>query len=130
MPYIRQSLISDMSKCSCKGNNLDKLIQPIILTILKRGDLHGYKIIKELEEKSIFLNSTPDNTGIYRTLRSMEERKLVISDWDTFGGGAAKKIYKLTEEGSICLKNWIDTLEQYKEIIEIILQDAKVFFEE
>ena len=129
MSNIRPSLISDMDKCSCKGNNLDKLIQPIILTLLKKGKLHGYKIIQELEDKSLFLNSTPDNTGVYRTLHSLEKRKLVTSDWDTLGGGAAKKIYCLTEEGSECLENWIDTLEQYNEIIKVILKDAKALYE-
>lgn len=122
-----QSLITDMKKCSCTGNNLDKLIQPTLLTMLAKEEegMHGYKIMEQLGSKSLFSQKIPDSTGVYRTLRTLEERNLVISQWDVSGTGPAKKIYKLTNEGRKCLEQWVDTLKQYKENIEIILKEAK-----
>ncbi len=125
MSNNRRSQLIDFNKCSCKGTHLDKLIQPMILTLLMKQDLHGYKIIKELEDRNVFLGQKPDRTGIYRTLQMMEKRKLVISIWDVSGEGTAKKVYKLTELGKKCLMHWIATLEQYKRNIEIILNEAR-----
>lgn len=127
MSTNRQGLLTDMKKCSCKGNNLDKLIQPTLLTMLAKVEegMHGYRIMEELGNKNLFSQKTPDSTGVYRTLRTLEERNLVISKWDVSGTGPAKKIYSITNVGRECLEQWIYTLQQYKETIDIILKDAK-----
>ena len=120
------SLIMVDVKCSCKGDNLDKLLQPNILTILATRTLHGYMIIQELDNKNLFFGEKVDSTGIYRTLRSMEDRGLVCSDWDLDGTGAARKIYKITDTGRECLTHWIKTLESYQQTIAAIIADAKM----
>lgn len=127
MSINRQGLLTNMKKCSCTGNNLDKLIQPMLLTMLAKVEegMHGYKIMDELGKKSLFSQKIPDSTGVYRTLRTLEERNLVISEWDVSGTGPAKKIYRLTTDGRKCLEQWVDTLNQYKETIETILKEAK-----
>jgi hypothetical protein len=48
------SLLDETSKCSCKGYNLDKLLQPSILIILAQQNMHGYMIIQELERRNVF----------------------------------------------------------------------------
>lgn len=121
----RKYLIDNKIKCSCKGYNLDKLLQPNILTLLARKNLHGYLIIQELEKKNLFQGEKADNTGIYRALKTLEDKELVQSEWDIDGSGAAKKIYRITKEGKECLANWIETLNDYKKMIEIIIKDAK-----
>lgn len=119
-----QSPISDKGKCSCEGYNLDKLIQPKILVLLNRyhEGLHGYRIIEILNQKPL-LNEPADSTGIYRALKTMEEKKLLLSDWDTSGTGPAKKVYRITEAGRACLMNWVKTLKKYQESILLILSD-------
>lgn len=129
MSNNRQGIINVKVKCSCKGYNLDKLLQPNILILLAKQNLHGYLIIQELENKNLFRGEKFDNTGIYRTLKTLEDRALVDSEWDIDGTGAAKKVYKITNAGRECLKNWIKTLEDYKQIIETIITDAKVVVE-
>ena len=124
MSNKRVSLISKKVKCSCKGYNLDKLLQPNILILLSGQDLHGYLIIQELENKNLFHGEKADSTGIYRTLKILEDKGLVKSEWDINGAGAAKKIYKISVAGKDCLANWIKTLEEYKKTIEIIIEDA------
>lgn len=118
-------LIRDRVKCSCKGSNLDKLLQPSILSLLEKQELHGYLIIKELEDKNLLYEEEADKTGIYRTLKVLENRGLVKSEWDVDGSGAAKKVYWITEEGKNCLINWIYTLENYKKTIDNIIEEAK-----
>jgi PadR family transcriptional regulator PadR len=118
-------LIKEEIKCSCKGDNLDKFVQPMILMLLSTKPLHGYLLIQELEKRKLYPGDKLDSTGIYRTLRTFEKRGKVSSEWDVQSGGAAKKIYSITEEGRECLVNWIKTLESYQKAITMILKEAK-----
>lgn len=129
MSNSRVTLTKKQVKCSCKGYNLDKLIQPNILILLAKQDLHGYLIIQELEDKNLFQGEKADNTGIYRTLKLMEDKALVKSRWDLEGSGTAKKVYGITEEGLSCLQNWIGTLQTYRDTIDQIIGEAKAIIE-
>jgi len=112
--------------CPCKGKNLDKMIQPaILLTLAEQKELHGYKIIQRIAETALFKRNKPDPTGVYRHLKAMESRGLVISSLDTADSGPAKRIYKITENGFKCLCTWILTLDDYINTIETFLMEAK-----
>lgn len=119
------NLIDKNTKCSCKGYNLDKLIQPQILTILAQQNLHGYLIIQELEKNNVSKDEKLDNTGVYRALKTLEDREMVCSEWLYEETGPAKKNYKITDKGMECLNTWIYTLEDYMKSIEKIVADAK-----
>lgn len=121
----RLTHVNDNGKCSCKGFNLDKFLQPNILVLLANEDLHGYSIIQKLENKNLFMCEKFDSTGVYRTLQSMEKKKLVTFHWDMEGAGAAKKIYRITPDGLTCLSNWLGTLVEYQMTIAELIQDIK-----
>lgn len=125
MSNSRLSLIDENIKCSCRGYNLDKLIQPQILILLANKNLHGYSIIQELENSNLFSTEKIDNTGVYRALRILEEKGMVRFEWVLDESGPAKKNYMITDKGIECLNNWIHTLENYKKSIERIITDAK-----
>lgn len=113
------------NKCSCKGSNLDKLIQPAILTILANESLCGYQLVQRIAENPILKGQKPDTTGVYRMLKKMKDNNLVISNWNTSDAGPAKRVYKLTDKGKECLHNWIYTLEHYRKTIGELLNEAK-----
>lgn len=125
MSNNRLKPLGGKEKCSCKGYNLDKLLQPNILILLATQELHGYLIIQELESKDLFRGERADNTGIYRTLKTMEDKGLVDSELVFEATGPAKKVYRITEDGLHCLENWIDTLENYKNTIDEIVAEAR-----
>lgn len=116
--------MNSLKECACKGSNLDKMIQPAILSALAE-ELHGYKIIQRIAETALFNGNKPDPTGVYRHLKTMESMGLIISSWDTTNSGPAKRIFKITEDGYECLCTWILTLEDYKNTIETFLNEAK-----
>lgn len=122
------SLIGKNIKCSCKGYNLDKLLQPNILIILAKQKLHGYMIIQELGFGDKFHAKKVDNTGVYRTLKTLEDRGMVRFEWDLDEPGPAKKTYMITDKGLQCLETWIQTLEDYKNSIESLIKEAKNVF--
>jgi len=120
----------DISQCSysCTGNNLDKLIQPRILTILAQENLYGYRIVQRIAAEPMFSGQKPDSAGIYRSLKLLEKRGLVTSSWDLSDSGPAKRFYELTGAGMECLLQWIATLEKYRQVIGAILDEANQAF--
>lgn len=117
--------MNNIKECPCKGNNLDKMIQPAILASLAKEELHGYKIIQRVAEMAMLNETKPDATGVYRYLKTMENMGYVISRWDTTNSGAAKRIFKITKDGYECLCDWISTLEDYKNKIETFIDESK-----
>ncbi|WP_425059608.1 hypothetical protein SCACP_02020 [Sporomusa carbonis] len=115
----------DIKKCPCMGINLDKLIQPAILTLLSAAELHGYIIVQKLQETCILQGKRPDPSGVYRCLRLMEQRGLVTAVWNVSDPGPARRLYTITDIGLECLRNWIHTLENYHRSLGNFLVSAK-----
>lgn len=115
----------ELINCPCTGATLDRLIQPAILVILAEGPLHGYRVAERIGEMPGFGGQKPDASGIYRFLKSMERKRLVLSSWDLSDSGPAKKCYQLAPEGRECLEHWIKTLEAYRHGITELLWAAR-----
>lgn len=101
------------------GKTLSRLSQPTILSIIaaSKEPLHGYVIVQLAAQSPMFGGNKPDATGVYRTLKQMEEKGLVSSEWDTPKAGPAKRMFVLTEDGRVCLRRWIDALACYQATI-------------
>ena len=82
-------------------------------------------IIQELERRNVFEEEKADNTGVYRTLKTLEDRGMVRFEWVMDEAGPAKKNYMITDKGLECLENWVSTLEMYNKKIDQIIKDAK-----
>ena len=80
-------------KCPCKGDYLDKLVQPAILSVLCEGPAYGLEL--------------------YRSLKKLEADGKLSSVWQTENGERPRRVYTLTESGRRCLKNWRRTLHAY-----------------
>jgi PadR family transcriptional regulator len=116
----------DINECPCSGKTLGKLLQPAIMTILSKEAMHGYRITRVLADMAMFCGQTPDATGVYRMLKTMESRGLVKSNWDLSDTGPARRRFELTKDGEICLNQWIKTLQNYKHAIESLLSTATI----
>ena len=88
--------MSKVDDCPCSGGTLDKLIQPAILAALSHGPLHGYKLAEHISEMAGCSTGKPDLSGIYRFLKAMEARGLVVSSWDTPEKGHARRCFQIT----------------------------------
>ena len=111
--------------CPCLGGTLDKLIQPAILAALADGPLHGYKLAERINERTSGSAGKPDVSGIYRFLKTMEARHLVVSSWDTPKKGHARRLFQITAEGEACLAKWADTLEAYHTTVKGLLRQVR-----
>ena len=115
----------DLRTCPCAGTNLDRLVQPAILTVLSDGPLHGYRIAEQIGQRFGLPEEQPDVSGIYRFLKAMEQKGLVVSSWDLSESGPAKKSYALTQDGTRCLVRWTETLELYRKRVSTLLKAAR-----
>ena len=116
--YIEQT-------CSCMGHNLDKMLQPAILTCLFGQELHGFSLIQELGKSPMCNGTEPDKTGVYRYLSRMEKQGLLTSRWDMEGDhGKPRRMYSITEKGRGCLATWYVVLKQYSEDLDALIREV------
>ena len=115
----------ELRTCPCAGITLDRLVQPAILTVLAEGAGHGYAVAEQISRRMALGEQKPDMSGIYRFLKIMEEKGLVVSSWDVSHGGPARKCYEITPDGLRCLAQWIETLERYRDGINDLLRAAR-----
>lgn len=98
-------------KHPCKGDYLDKFIQPAILSLLCEEPAHGFYLLAELTRRGLVSNV--DTTGFYRTLHKLEADGKLTSAWENNVGDKQKKNYTITEKGLKCLQDWQNTLHSY-----------------
>lgn len=83
------------------------LTRNLILWIISKEEIHGYGIMKKLDEFFDFkdFNFEVKNTSskVYPILRKMEKKGLIIGKWDINENNKRVKYYSITDEGLIIL---------------------------
>jgi DNA-binding PadR family transcriptional regulator len=87
-----------MYKAMLKKDLVAASAQPIVLTILARGESYGYAILSEVRRASDEELSWTDGM-LYPVLRRMEERGLVRSRWGESDEGRRRRYYRITPAG-------------------------------
>lgn len=110
-------------KCPCKGDFLDKFVQPALLATLAKGRCYGFQLVSDLEHSGMVAGDRLDPAGLYRTLKRMEAAGLVTSRWDVESANKPRRIYTITDQGRACLQVWRETLLSYQSRIGHILAE-------
>ncbi len=83
------------------------LTRNLILWIISKEEIHGYGIMKKLDEFFDFkdFNFEVKNTSskVYPILRKMEKKGLIIGKWDINENNKRVKYYSITDEGLLIL---------------------------
>jgi PadR family transcriptional regulator len=119
--------------CTMKVNNFDKsllsslmkgFLKIIILWIITKERIHGYEIIKKMKEKvenesGDFELKGPGPNKIYPILHELEDKGLIIGDWESQGKRKIK-FYEATEKGM----NTIEIIRKkpHKDVPPILLE--------
>ena len=99
----------------------------LILWIISKEPIHGYGIMKKLDEFFEFTNDNCElkssSSKVYPILRKMEDNGLIIGEWKTVNNKRLK-FYSITDDGEIVLNhirnnighvlenpNWLDFIE-------------------
>ncbi|WP_088553410.1 helix-turn-helix transcriptional regulator [Calderihabitans maritimus] len=113
--------------CRCINVSVERFMEPCLLLLLSRRSTYGYDLIQSLKEFG-FADGETDPGTVYRYLRRMEEEGLVSSEWDTSGGGPARRLYTLTSEGEDLLHAWAESIKENKKRLEYFLQKYREQF--
>ena len=88
----------------------------LILLVLENEPCHGYKILKEIEERTLgFFH--PTSSTLYPLLDSLSQKKLIEYIEEKVEDSRHKKIYKITPKGEKTLKM---LLQKHQKMIDSI----------
>ena len=71
----------------------------LILSVLAREEMHGYRIAKEIDRISEGYFSMGEGT-LYPHLHQLERDEYIEGYWETVSGGRDRKCYRITDKGS------------------------------
>ena len=108
---------------------IERFLEPCLLLILHCGEAYGYELLDKLNEFG-FEESPMDLSTVYRVLRHLEEQELVISRWDTEGGGPARRLYHITTPGDEFLAHWVDSLRETDRVLHHFLETYDIHMRE
>lgn len=101
------------------GGAIRRFLEPVLLLLLHRGANHGYDLVNALAPFGLG-DMAPG--PVYRTLRELEAKGLVQSEWDTeTSAGPARRVYRLTEAGHRYLADWVENLRETDERLHYFL---------
>lgn len=106
---------SDGPKVSPSGD----MLTAHLLAMLNGWSAYGYEIAQRLEESGI---GKYNKGSIYRLLRQLEDSGMVSSTWDTSKDGPARRIYDLTDGGSLFLENWMTMIKMHQTFISGLME--------
>lgn len=105
------------------GDLLRGHLQTLILSALRKGDAHGFELLKRLEQAGSGALELKEGS-LYPALYKMEEAGLVKGAWekgDSARRGPRRRIYRITTKGGKRLLEARGEFEQFVSVIGGIL---------
>ncbi len=75
----------------------------VVLAILAEGPLHGYQIAKEMRRRSDEALQLGQGV-LYPILHRLEDRGLILGEWEQSTGTPSRKRYAITKGGQAALR--------------------------
>jgi len=111
--------------CTCAMGNLYRFVEPVVLLLLKKKNRsYGYDLAGDLQEHAL-TDAEIERAALYRTLRQLEMNGNVSSEWDTEGGGPARRVYRLTPAGEQHLEEWASVLDHVSKSMARFVKEAR-----
>ena len=95
----------------------------LVLSVLGTGDMYGYQIIKEIEQRSEFVFSFKEGT-LYPILHGFEQEGLVKSYWQDGERGKRRTYYHITDRG--LLSKSAEDWHLYSSAVEKVIRSGLV----
>jgi len=101
----------------------------LVLRIVALEPLHGYGIVRRIEQMSGETLQIRQGS-LYPALYRMEQRGLLTADWKTNESGKEAKYYRLTKAGRKALEAETDSWQRLRTAIDLILEGNLPGYEE
>ena len=109
---------TDDKRSDTPGHPTGDMLNAHLLAMLKGWSAYGYELVQRLNEAGL---GEYNKGSVYRALRQMERSGLVDSMWDTSESGPARRVYQLTQAGTLFLQNWLTLVDMHRNFIQQIL---------
>jgi PadR family transcriptional regulator PadR len=93
----------------------------LTLAVLQRQRLHGYDIAKALRTLSNDRVILKQGT-LYPTLHRLEERGLIVGEWEDQRGTPSRFVYSITPAGRAAFDERRAEWDQLREVVETVLE--------
>ncbi len=111
------------------GEQMKKgFISHLILLVLNNKPFHGYKIIQEIDNRTLGMWN-PSTSTIYHILELLEKKEL-IECIEKQSEGRQKKVYAITEKGRSALKLLINIYKNMQETMKRMILSSISLTEE
>lgn len=94
-------------------------ISSLILIVLEKDPSYGYKISKEIEDRTLGIWDLPSST-LYTILKAMTKNKLITFKEQLVEDGRNRKIYEITQKGKATLKLMFEKQKIIEESFETL----------
>lgn len=93
----------------------------LILKVVALAPVHGYAIAQRLQQVSRDVVQVPQGS-LYPALHRLENRGLLVADWNETETGREAKFYKLTRKGRARLETETASWERLAEAVGLIMK--------
>lgn len=111
-----------MNKVS--GDVLRGHLATLVLSVLERGDAHGYEVLRRIEDAGSGALELREGT-LYPALYRLEQAGLVAARWEAAGEprrGPRRRIYRLTAKGRAELGRGRESWRNFVSVIDRIVE--------
>jgi DNA-binding PadR family transcriptional regulator len=100
--------------------NTDSLL---LFLINESGQTYGYRLIKEVEERSQGYFRFKEGT-VYPALRKLENEGLINGEWKKLPNGQERRYYTMTEQGRELLREKLDMWRSFASAMALVMKPA------
>jgi DNA-binding PadR family transcriptional regulator len=98
-----------------------RFLRPLLFLGLSRADRsYGYELAEAVRRYGLSI----DMAGVYRELRSMEQKDLLSSAWEPSDNGPDRRVYMVTPSGRDALAQAVEDLRLARDQLSAALEDA------
>ena len=95
----------------------------LVLNLLNGGQMYGYQMIKELEERSDNTFTLKEGT-LYPILHSLESEGMIESYWEDTKSARKRKFYQITTKGKKLLTEKEKEWQIYSQAVNKVIGGA------
>lgn len=95
--------------------------ESLLLSLISKQPMYGYKIIKELEQRSDGYFQFKEGT-LYPALHRLEKAGLIQGKWQKLPTGQERRYYYITQKGHQVLDQRVAVWQDFSNAVDLIVQ--------
>ena len=95
----------------------------LLLALIAERPMYGYRIVKELEQRSKGYFKFKEGT-LYPALHRLERAGLILGKWERLPSGRERRYYHITEKGQEALEEKLAEWQGFSTALNLVMQPA------